>query len=74
MGASTWALGSHKCSEYIGILTKKARIHSSHHRWRLVFKGSGGRGRVMFVHALDIIRSVTLNSRGRLAVTVYIIM
>jgi len=24
-GASTWALGSHKCTEYIGILTKKAK-------------------------------------------------
>lgn len=30
-GASTWAFGSHKCIEYIGVLTKNGRIVSSHH-------------------------------------------
>jgi hypothetical protein len=29
-GASTWALGSHRWSENIGIFTKKARIKINH--------------------------------------------
>lgn len=31
MGASTWALGSQRCTPYSGILTKNARIHPAHH-------------------------------------------
>lgn len=30
MGASTWALGSHKCSPYRGILTINAMMHAIH--------------------------------------------
>lgn len=29
MGASTWALGSHRCKPYKGIFTIKAIIHAS---------------------------------------------
>lgn len=29
MGASTWALGSHKCRPYRGIFTIKAIMHAS---------------------------------------------
>lgn len=29
MGASTWALGSHKCKPYRGIFTMKAIMHAS---------------------------------------------
>jgi hypothetical protein len=32
IGASTWALGSHRCSPYNGILTINAIIHASHSR------------------------------------------
>lgn len=32
MGASTWALGSHKCRPYKGIFTIKAIIHASQSR------------------------------------------
>lgn len=30
-GASTWAFGSHKCKENIGIFTIKARMVAAHH-------------------------------------------
>ncbi len=30
IGASTWALGSHRCTPYRGILTMKAMIQASH--------------------------------------------
>lgn len=30
IGASTWALGNHKCSPYRGNLTIKAIVHASH--------------------------------------------
>lgn len=30
MGASTWALGSHRWTPYSGILTKKAIVQASH--------------------------------------------
>lgn len=29
IGASTWALGSHKCTPYKGILIRKAIMHAS---------------------------------------------
>ena len=32
IGASTWALGSHRCSPYSGIFTMKAIIHANHMR------------------------------------------
>ena len=32
IGASTWALGSHRCRPYSGILTINAIIHASHSR------------------------------------------
>lgn len=30
MGASTWAFGSHKCTPYSGIFTRKARMQPAH--------------------------------------------
>lgn len=30
IGASTWALGNHRCSPYSGIFTMKAIIHANH--------------------------------------------
>jgi hypothetical protein len=33
-GASTWALGSHRCREYTGIFTKKAMMEINHHMFR----------------------------------------
>jgi hypothetical protein len=32
MGASTWALGSHRCRPYNGILTINAIMHANHSR------------------------------------------
>lgn len=38
IGASTWALGNHRCRPYRGILTKSANIYANHrtellHMW-----------------------------------------
>lgn len=27
IGASTWAFGNHRCRQYIGILTRNAKLH-----------------------------------------------
>lgn len=49
-------------------------MHRSHHSCKLVLWGSGGTGRKMFVQFLVDISRIILNRRGRLAVTVYIII
>lgn len=40
-GASTWALGSHRCTPYIGILTMKAAIIISHQRFGFETRNEG---------------------------------
>ena len=49
-------------------------MHRSHHRWSLIWVGRGGRGKIMFVKFLVVMRRIILSRRGRLAVTVYIII
>lgn len=71
-GASTCAFGSHKCTEYIGTFTKKARIVNNH-QIDAVVRDSGwdilkNRNRDLFQVLIIRIES----SSGREAVTVYI--
>lgn len=44
IGASTWALGNHRCTPYRGILTMNAIIHANH---RILLDHVGGKGWVV---------------------------
>lgn len=48
IGASTWALGNHRCNPYIGILTMNATVHA-YHRIELGMENSIGFGFIVRV-------------------------
>lgn len=73
-GASTWALGSHRCVRYKGVFTRKAAIVISHQRERVFVCGRRVHlGRIIerWQEYLNI--KVSERRRGREAVTVYMI-
>lgn len=72
VGASTWALGSHRCREYRGSFTRKAKRHIAHHRAGEV--GNTWCKRNIFVFRLEVFSDKIPRRRGRLAQMVYIIM
>lgn len=66
IGASTWALGSHKCTVNRGSLTMKARIAVVHHRAGVIIVG-GDSGVSMFSWRFEWYIRVRLASSGSLA-------
>ena len=74
MGASTWALGSHKWREYRGIFTRKAMIRSVHHMCGSTFVGGVILIENMFNWLFWLRSKSKLSSSGRLAEMVYIII
>lgn len=67
IGASTWALGSHRCAPYMGIFTRKASMIGSHQ------KGGSLMARRRLSWPPDRRNIRRARSRGILADTVYII-
>lgn len=69
IGASTWALGSHKWKIYKGNFTRNAIIDISHHNKKILLCNTGAvyilRKKVLWPFKLYI--SINLISRGRLA-------
>lgn len=74
VGASTWAFGSQRWREYMGIFTKKARMQRAHQRLWLILMGALCIKKNIFSCVDSFIRSRILNRRGKLAETVYIII
>lgn len=74
-GASTWALGSHRCVRYIGILTKKASKQNNHHvSWSIgveLIEGETSVGHIIFVVSISLFMRRILVRSGRDAVVVY---
>lgn len=70
-GASTWALGSHRCREYIGILARNAVIIISHQRRGCKLLGSVMQGEANDAIPICLAISRDPTRRGSLAVTVY---
>lgn len=69
-GASTWALGSHRWSEYRGIFTIKARAVRSHQVDRGRMGGGNQVKKRMLRWEFLVIRSRIASSIGRLPATV----
>lgn len=53
IGASTCALGSHRCKPYIGILTMNATVHA-YHRIELGMENSMGFGFIIRVRICNV--------------------
>lgn len=67
IGASTCALGSHRCSPYRGIFTMKAIMHASHRMVSLheVFRGSDQYwARSIFSEPVEFCRQISAIRRG----------
>lgn len=68
MGASTWALGSHRCRPYKGIFTMKAIMHASQIRlWDQVFVSSWAVSvsNTMFNEPVLLYINTSIISKGR---------
>lgn len=76
IGASTWAFGSHKCKEYRGSFTKKARIVNIHQILIILVVFVGGCQFRIIIDRWEFVCSnkARLIKRGSEADTVYMIM
>lgn len=71
-GASTWAFGSQRCTEYKGIFTRKAVIVINHHIDIKVSRDGGViKVMVIFIVMLALYIIIILAKRGKDAATVY---